>query len=112
MRITYITAGAACMFCGSCMRDKSLVVALGQLGVPFLCSLQGDDIYLDSLPELAKSRCLELIRAHCRKMDGFLATSRYYAHCMSGYFAIPRAKIPVVHPGLNLARHGGERPGH
>jgi glycosyltransferase involved in cell wall biosynthesis len=29
---------------------------------------------------------------------------------MSGYFAIPRERIHVVHPGLNLAGHGGDRP--
>src|SRR6266536_3115960 len=32
MRITYITAGAAGMYCGSCMRDNTLVAALARLG--------------------------------------------------------------------------------
>jgi len=32
MRIAYITAGAAGMFCGSCMRDNTLVRTLCQLG--------------------------------------------------------------------------------
>ncbi len=32
MRITYITAGAAGMYCGSCMRDNTLVAALGRRG--------------------------------------------------------------------------------
>src|SRR5271154_4915405 len=32
MRITYITAGAAGMFCGSCMRDNTLTAALARLG--------------------------------------------------------------------------------
>ncbi len=80
------------------------------LNVPILCSLQGDDIYLESLPEPERSRCLELIRAHCREIDGFIATSAYYADFMSGYFAIPRERIHVVLPGLNLAGHGGDRP--
>ena len=81
-----------------------------QVRVPVLCSLQGDDIYLESLPEPSRSRSLELIREHCREIDGFIATSGYYADFMSGYFAIPRERIHVVHPGLNLAGHGGERP--
>src|SRR4029078_9912670 len=37
MRITYITAGAAGMFCGSCMHDNTLVAAL---------SAQGHDVLL------------------------------------------------------------------
>ena len=32
MRIAFITAGAAGMFCGSCMRDNTLVAALLDLG--------------------------------------------------------------------------------
>src|SRR5947207_9017299 len=32
MRIAYITAGAAGMFCGSCMHDNTLVAALARRG--------------------------------------------------------------------------------
>src|SRR5688500_1286202 len=32
MRIAFITAGAAGMYCGSCMRDNTLTAALRQLG--------------------------------------------------------------------------------
>ena len=32
MKIAYITSGAAGMYCGSCMRDNTLVTALRQLG--------------------------------------------------------------------------------
>ncbi len=80
-----------------------------RLQVPVLCSLQGDDVYLESLPEPHKGRCLALIREHCREIDGFIATSAYYADFMAGYFDVPRAKIHVVHPGINLHGHG-ERP--
>ena len=33
LRITYLTAGAAGMYCGSCMHDNTLARALTQLGV-------------------------------------------------------------------------------
>jgi glycosyltransferase involved in cell wall biosynthesis len=81
-----------------------------QLRVPVLCSLQGDDLFLESLPQSHRSRCLALVRVHCREIDGFVATSSYYADFMADYLAIPRARIHVVHPGLNLAGHGGARP--
>jgi glycosyltransferase involved in cell wall biosynthesis len=81
-----------------------------RLDVPLLCTLQGDDIYLEALPEPYRSRCLDLIRQHCREIDGFIATSLYYADFMVEYFAIPRERIHVVYPGLNLAGHGGPRP--
>jgi glycosyltransferase involved in cell wall biosynthesis len=82
-----------------------------RLPVPILCTLQGDDIYLEALPEPYRSECLALIRDHCRQIDGFIATSAYYADFMTGYFAIPRERIHVVYPGLNLAGHGSPRPG-
>jgi glycosyltransferase involved in cell wall biosynthesis len=78
-------------------------------GVPLLCSLQGDDIYTESLPEPYKSRSLALIREHSRLIDGFVATSAYYADFMAGYFDVPRDKIHVILPGINLHGHG-ERP--
>jgi glycosyltransferase involved in cell wall biosynthesis len=80
-----------------------------RLGVPVVGTLQGDDIFLESLPEPFRSRSLELIRAHCREMDGFVATCRDYADFMAGYLAIPRERIEVVYPGLNLMGHGGPK---
>jgi glycosyltransferase involved in cell wall biosynthesis len=80
-----------------------------RVGVPVFCTLQGDDIFLESLPEGYRVQALALIRHHCREIDGFIATSHYYADFMAGYFAIPREKIHVVHPGLNLKGHGGPR---
>jgi glycosyltransferase involved in cell wall biosynthesis len=80
------------------------------LGVPVLGTLQGDDIFLDALPEPYRGRALALIGEHCREMDGFIATSGYYADFMSQYLGIPRERIDVVYPGLNLKGHGGPRP--
>ena len=74
--------------------------------VPVLGSLQGDDVFLEMLPEPHKSQAIELISKHCQEMQGFIATSRYYADFMAGYLRIPREKIDVVYPGLNLKGHG------
>jgi glycosyltransferase involved in cell wall biosynthesis len=79
-------------------------------GVPILCSLQGDDIYTESLPEPFRGEVLALIRQHAKLIDGFIATSASYADFMAGYFDIPRDRIHVVYPGLNLAGQGGPRP--
>jgi glycosyltransferase involved in cell wall biosynthesis len=83
-----------------------------RLRVPILCSLQGDDVFLESLPESHRSRCLALVRLHCRDIDGFVATCAYYADFMADYLTIPRSRIHIVYPGLNLAGHGGPRPEH
>src|SRR5207248_3076760 len=84
-----------------------------RLRVPILASLQGDDIFLESLPPPFRAESLALIRENARASDGFVATSRYYADFMAGYLGIPRERIDVVYPGLNLAHHGrGERAPH
>lgn len=81
-----------------------------RLRVPVLATLQGDDIFLEALPEKYRAEALTLIREHCRHMDGFIATSRFYADFMAGYLDIPRQRIQVVYPGLNMTGHGGSRP--
>src|SRR5262249_49027073 len=43
-----------------------------QLGVPVLCTLQGDDIFLEALPEPFRSQAIGLIRDHCREIGGFI----------------------------------------
>jgi glycosyltransferase involved in cell wall biosynthesis len=75
-------------------------------GVPILATLQGDDIFLEALPEADRKRSLELIRENCHSIDGFIATSTYYADFMAGYLGLPRERIHVVYPGLDLAGHG------
>jgi glycosyltransferase involved in cell wall biosynthesis len=81
-----------------------------RVGVPVLCTLQGDDIFLESLPASHREQSIRMIREHCQKIDGFIATCDYYANFMAGYLDIPRQKIHVIYPGLNLTGHGGERP--
>jgi glycosyltransferase involved in cell wall biosynthesis len=81
-----------------------------RLGVPVLATLQGDDIFLEALPPPAREKALELIRDHCREIDGFISTSAYYADFMAEYLSIPRDRIHVVYPGLNLAGHEPNPP--
>ncbi len=76
------------------------------LSAPVFITLQGDDIFLDELSEAERRRCVELIRANDRSVDGYISTSAYYADHMAVYLGLPREKIHVVQPGINLAGHG------
>jgi glycosyltransferase involved in cell wall biosynthesis len=69
---------------------------------PILGVLQGDDIFLELLPEKYRRPAMDLIRANCQDFAGFIATSHYYADFMAGYLGLPRDRIHVIHPGLNL----------
>ncbi|MBA4186573.1 MAG: hexosyltransferase [Planctomycetaceae bacterium] len=77
------------------------------LGLPVVVTFQGDDIFLDALPVADRTKCFDLIRSNCTDVAGFISTSRAYADHMAGYIGLPRDRFHVVHPGLNLAGHGG-----
>jgi glycosyltransferase involved in cell wall biosynthesis len=80
------------------------------LGVPVVATLQGDDVFLDALPEPYRGRAIDLIRDHCGEIDGFVATCRYYAEFMGGLLGLPADRTHVVYPGLDLRGHGGAGP--
>lgn len=76
------------------------------LGVPILCALQGEDIFLEDLIEPYRSQALKLMQARAAEVDGYIAPCQYYADFMAEYLHIPANKIDVVHLGLNLSEHG------
>ena len=71
------------------------------LNAPILCTLQGEDLFLNNLQEPYRSESLNLIRDHLPYVDQFLSVSEYYADFMPGYLGIPREKIRVVPIGIN-----------
>jgi len=79
-------------------------------GAPVVVTLQGDDIFLDALLPEHRQECLPLIRANCAQVAAFIATSRYYADYMAEYLGLPRAKIAVIYPGIQVAGCSGARP--
>jgi glycosyltransferase involved in cell wall biosynthesis len=81
-----------------------------RLEAPVLGTLQGDDIFLEALPEKQRGAAIDLVREHCRELDGFLTTSGYYADFMGEYLQIPRERIHLVYPGLNLRAYQSAPP--
>lgn len=71
------------------------------LNVPILCTLQGEDLFLDGLQEPYRTEALNLIRNQIEHVDSFLSVSRFYAGFMPGYLGIPAEKIRVVPLGIN-----------
>jgi glycosyltransferase involved in cell wall biosynthesis len=72
------------------------------LNRPILCTLQGEDLFLDGLHEPYKTEARDLIRSHIEHVDAFLPVSDFYAEFMPGYLGIPPNKIKVVPLGINL----------
>jgi glycosyltransferase involved in cell wall biosynthesis len=71
-----------------------------ELGVPVVCELAGEDIFLDAMAERERLRVQELVRRHVPHVDRFVATCNYYADQMAEYLGVGRRKIDVVYPGI------------
>jgi len=73
------------------------------LGVPVVCSLQGEDLFLDDLVEPYRSQVLELLREKTRDVSGFVATSEAYKQHMSQWLEIPHDRVHAVGLGVDVA---------
>lgn len=80
------------------------------LGIPVLCALQGEDLFLENLVEPYKSQARRLLQERSGDADAFIATSDYYASFMADYLQLRPEKIHVVRLGLNLSGHGRDLP--
>lgn len=82
----------------------------GGLGVPVVCSLQGEESFVERTGEPWRGRAVELLRRNAKAVDMFLAPSQNYAEEMAGYLDVPAKKIRIARPGIDLAPFQGERP--
>jgi len=72
------------------------------LGCPIVMTLQGEDLFLDALPEPYRAEALALVRAQVADVDLFIAVSEYYARYMQDYLGIPAHKMRVAGLGVNV----------
>ncbi|MDO8795572.1 MAG: glycosyltransferase family 4 protein [Vicinamibacterales bacterium] len=73
------------------------------LGCPVVITLQGEDLFLDGLPEPYRAEAMALVRSQVAHVDLFIAVSEYYAAFMRDYLAIPQEKIRVATLGVNTS---------
>jgi glycosyltransferase involved in cell wall biosynthesis len=89
-----------------CLSNSMLVGLVRQLKrelrVPVVCSLQGEDGFLDALPERFRAACWRTLAERSHEVDRFVAPSRYYADLMARRLGQPRDRVQVVHNGIDL----------
>jgi glycosyltransferase involved in cell wall biosynthesis len=71
------------------------------LGRPIVVTLQGEDLFLEALPEPYRAEALDLVRSQVADVDLFIAVSDYYAEFMCDYLQIPPSKMKVARLGVN-----------
>ena len=73
-----------------------------KLGVPIVVTLQGDDIFVDSLPDDYRRRTIERMQELAAQVDAFIVFNRFYADYMQQYLSLPADKFHIVPLGINL----------
>jgi glycosyltransferase involved in cell wall biosynthesis len=74
---------------------------------PVFCMLQGDDIFLEDLPEPYRGAALARIHERAQQFDGFLVHSRYYRDFMAMYLGLPPEKFHLLPLGIDFEGHDG-----
>ncbi len=72
------------------------------VGAPVVCSLQGEDAFLDTLPDSHRDLAWSMLAERASDVDAFVAVSRYYGDLMSKRLNLPAQKLRVIHNGIEL----------
>jgi glycosyltransferase involved in cell wall biosynthesis len=82
------------------------------LSVPVVCTLQGEDSFLDSFAEPYRSQAWEIMAERAREVDLLIAPSRYYAQEMIRRLGVKAERLQIVANGIDCEGYGasGRRP--
>lgn len=73
-----------------------------ELGVPVVCTLQGEDTFLDGLTTPYRDRAWQILAERCADIDHFIAISRYFGDLMRQRMQLPDDSVTVVYTGIPL----------
>jgi glycosyltransferase involved in cell wall biosynthesis len=76
-----------------------------EIGVPIVCSLQDEDVWVDPMNEPYPARIWDLLVEKAGDVDAFVAVSHYFAGVMKKKMKLPDEKVHVVHIGVDPAEY-------
>lgn len=89
-----------------CFSNALLAGALSRIKAnffgPVLCTLQGDDIFLDSLTDEYRERVSEQLSEKAQGFDGFLVHSDYYRDYMVERLSLSRERFRRIPLGIDV----------
>jgi glycosyltransferase involved in cell wall biosynthesis len=72
-------------------------------GARIVCSLSGEDIFIDAIPEPHRSEIWGLLRDRAADVDAFVALNHFFAGFMAERLALPLNRIEVILHGVDPA---------
>ena len=73
-----------------------------ELGVPVVCSLQGEADFLAGLREPYRSACYELLRGHAQQIDRFVAPCNDQVEAMRPVMNDALGRVETIRPGISM----------
>ena len=73
-----------------------------ELGAPIACVLQGEDTFLDALPESHRALTWKTLAERCADIDLFIPPTHYFANAMRPRLNLPPDRVRVIYDGINL----------
>src|SRR2546422_4783917 len=73
-----------------------------ELRSPVVCMLQGEDYFLDSLPQPQRDEAWKTLAERAAEADLFIAPSSYFSGLMTKRLGLPTDRVRVVFNGINL----------
>jgi glycosyltransferase involved in cell wall biosynthesis len=77
-----------------------------EINCAVICTLHGEDAFMDSLPESDSKRAWEVLAERANDIDAFIAVSQYFGDVMKKRMHIPDEKLHVLHNGISLKGYG------
>jgi len=81
-----------------------------ELRSPVVCMLQGEDYFLDALPQTQRDLAWKTLADRAAEVDLFIAPSRYFAELMGRRLNLPAHSVRVVFNGINLEGYRTAEP--
>ncbi|HYF00734.1 MAG TPA: glycosyltransferase family 4 protein [Planctomycetota bacterium] len=95
--------------------SSPLLLGIGQAvraryGVPIVCTLQDEDVWIDAMEEPWRTRCWDAMAAGAADVAAFVAVSRWFGGIMRDRLRIPADRLHVVPVGIDPGPEPGEPP--
>jgi glycosyltransferase involved in cell wall biosynthesis len=81
-----------------------------EVGVPVVCSLQDEDVWVDAMHEDHREKMWQLLAEKGKDVDAFIAVSDFFAGVMQKRMSIPDEKLHVLHVGVDPNAYTYSKP--
>ena len=95
---------------GTAMQAGMIRELKRRLGVKIICCFQGEDSFLDGLPEPFKTDAWTELSSRLAEADLLVAPSQFYADLMQRRLAAPNLRIEVMPNGIDLEGYRAASP--